>query len=111
MAIHSLSSHLIARGSLMSITKANIQAMYPNAHGIEQMGSKQLFHVWVNSDNALVLSYETIIGVVLKGIAYVTEEKYSCTTTQHCNMILRQSYSSFRVSAEDLQDKVNEVLA
>lgn len=95
----------------MSITRKDIQAMYPQAHDVEQTGSKQLFHVWINPDNALVLSYETIIGVVLKGIAYVTEEKYTPTTSRHCNIVLRSSYSSFRVSAEDLQDKVNGVLA
>ena len=95
----------------MSITKSNIKAMYPTAHDIEQTGSKQLFHVWVNPDNALVLSYETIIGVVLKGIAYVTEEKYSSTTSRHCTLLLCSSYSSFRVTADDLQSKVDEVLS
>lgn len=95
----------------MGITKADIKAMYPNADSIEQEGSKQLFFAWINQDKALILSYETIIGASIRGKVYLTDVKYSPTTSRHCSHIARQTYSSWVLSADELQTKVNEVLS
>lgn len=66
---------------------------------VEQVGSKQLFIVKVQNsvdkwsyrsiNDTILVSYHTIIGVQRDGLWYITDKRYSVTTskqtTQFCN--------------------------
>jgi hypothetical protein len=59
-------------------TKTDIKRIF-NTQDVEQLGAKQLFIVGGNK----LVSYTTTIGHLYNGQWYITDEKYSRTTTRH----------------------------
>ena len=75
----------------MTITVNNIKALHTQDVEVTQTGSKQLFCATLLSGLKLFYSYKTIIGFSLNGTKlYLTEEKYSRTTSSHCTLLSRQ---------------------
>ncbi len=69
-----------------------------NTDNVKQVSSKQLFVV---NDNTLV-SYRTVVGKLLDRTWYITNEKYSVTTTKQCtqfaNEAIRKGFKVERVA-------------
>jgi hypothetical protein len=96
----------------MGITKTDISRIFSDYDvTIEQEGSKQLFWVWLNTNDALLVSYMTVVGCVINGKVYLTKRKYSVTTSRQVNGIARQKYSSEFVEQDVLQKMVDDILA
>ena len=85
-------------------TLKDIKARY-TGHSVEQVGSKQLFIVYTGYGKALVLSYDTIIGVYSDDTLFLTTEKYSHTTSRHCSELSRmyKAKAVKRVDNDELQ--------
>jgi hypothetical protein len=83
-------------------TTRQVQARYPN-NTVEQVDSKQCWYVYFGTQNAIALSYETIVGCYVRGVFYLTTEKYSNTTTAQCTRMSRDFNTVKRVDADELQ--------
>ncbi len=83
-------------------TTTQIKARYPN-NTVEQVDSKQCWYVYFGTQNAIALSYDTIVGCYCKGVFYLTTEKYSQTTNRQCNRMARDFHTVKRVDAAELQ--------
>lgn len=73
----------------MSVTKLDVSASFnvPTSH-ITQYGSKQLFVVVLPTGKIVLVSYLTIVAVRIGHIWYVTDYRYSVTTTRHIRYAL-----------------------
>jgi len=72
----------------MSVTRKNIAARYgvPTSH-VTQYGSKQAFTVVLATGKVVLISYLTIVAIRLGNIWYVTDYRYSVTTTRHLKLL------------------------
>lgn len=94
----------------MPVTKKTISQLQPNAEEITQVGSKQLFIVTLPTGLELIYSYRTIIAYSLNGVkAYITEEKYSSTTSRHCTELSRMYPSSEWIAMDEFNQKLKEI--
>jgi len=51
-----------------------------------QIDAKQLFYVQLPSKKEYY-SYNTLVAVLRDGILYITDQKYSVTTSRHCTFL------------------------
>ena len=83
-------------------TLTDIKKRYPR-HTVEQVDKRQCFYVYTGHNNAIALSYDTIVGCYANDTFFLTTEKYSVTTTQQCNRMARDFHTVKRVDSDELQ--------
>jgi hypothetical protein len=71
----------------MSVTIKTIQGLYPHAI-VKQVDSKQMFIITVPSGTKL-LSYKTIVGLLLNDVWMLTPNKHSRTTSKQLTQFAR----------------------
>lgn len=57
---------------------------------VRKYGAKQMRVFQYSDDREVLFSYSTVVAVRLKGDVFVTQDKYSSTTTKHINIYLRE---------------------
>jgi hypothetical protein len=94
------------------VTITDISKAYPYC-SVKQVGSKQLFIIEGEINNTyqkVLISYKTIIGRFYAGIWFITNEKYSVTTTRQANQFIKDtSFTVTRLNDISL-DSVKEYL-
>jgi hypothetical protein len=90
----------------MSVNTKDIQLAYnvaPNM--VKQIASKQLFIVDTSYLGRLLVSYKTTIGVFHNGIWFITNEKFSPTTSKQTSQFINStSFEVQRVDNETFDD-------
>ena len=77
---------------------------------VKPIGSNQT-EVIMNNGNHVLFSYETPVAVSTIDGIFVTEEKYSNTTTRHINKWcagINQDWSAYKVSQNELENLIGE---
>ena len=77
---------------------------------VKQIGSNQT-EIIMNNGNHVLFSYETPVAVSTVNGMYVTETKYSNTTTRHINKWcagINQDWSAYMVSQTELEKMIGE---
>jgi hypothetical protein len=73
---------------------------------VHQFGSKEFYEVTTNVPQlAFYVSYLTIVGYYYQGQTFVTEKKYSVTTTRQISQCL---HMPIRKNHEEFKDSVHE---
>ena len=72
------------------VTKQDITERF-NAASVTQIGSKQLFIAQLQNNVTVLISYYTIVGFERSGIWYVTDRKYSVTTSRQITQFSRNN--------------------
>lgn len=61
-------------------------------------------------DFGLWFSYTTPIAVTIKGLTYITEKKYSKTTSKHTKMIADLSSNNRKVTHTEFSDILDQIV-
>jgi len=80
----------------MNTYKQHLEAIYTDWQ-VEQVGSKQLY-ILTRCGEMMAFSYRTIIARKCDGVVRITSERFSPTTTQHCNALARMFQHNERVA-------------
>jgi hypothetical protein len=86
------------------------------AYHVQPYDHKRLVRMYIDSLYGcydLFYSYDALVACSFtdrgKTITYITDQKYSCTTTKHCN-IIRKETNALTVTQDELIAKVNSLL-
>jgi hypothetical protein len=72
---------------------------------VKQVNSKQLFIVDTSYLGRLLVSYKTTVGIFHNSLWFITNEKFSPTTSRHANMFVKStSFEVKRVDKETFDD-------
>jgi hypothetical protein len=90
----------------MTIKSKDIQLAYNVASNmVRQVSSKQLFIVDTSYLGRLLVSYKTTIGVFHNGIWFITNEKFSPTTSKQTTQFINSTtFEVKRVDKETFDD-------
>ena len=79
---------------------------------ITKYGQKNLRSVSTNGLDKVLYSYTTPVAIVQNGEYFVTEQKFSVTTSKHINFFLKREKAptSIKISQESIQEKAKQLL-